>query len=102
MDADKNNIDELNKSVQESRDISYGGCRYRLSYDRYENPCSKKKTSVKVSSVLLTLGLVAVFVALGFFILRYYNSGVADYYDKRSDDAVTASFQSFLPIDISY
>lgn len=99
MDADKNNIDELNKTVPENLDISYGGCRYRLSYDRYENPC-RKKMAVKVSSVLLTLGLVAVFVALGFLILRYYNSGVTDYYDKSvSDDAVTASFQSFLPHD---
>lgn len=100
VNTDRKNTEELNTSASERPDISYGGCRYRLSYDRYENPCRKKRTAIKPSSVLLTIGIVAVFVAVGFFILRYYNRSVKDFYEKSpSDDVVAANFQSFLPPD---
>lgn len=100
VSTDKKSAEKLNTSTSERPDISYGGCRYRLSYDNYENPCRKKKAAIKPSSVLLTIGIVAVFVAVGFFILRYYNRSVKDFYEKSpSDDVVAANFQSFLPPD---
>lgn len=98
MNIDNKNAEELNTSTSERPDISYGGCRYRLSYDHYENPCRKKKC-VRVSSVLLTVCIVAVFFAVGFFILRYYNRNVKNYYNKTPSNDGVANFQSFLPPD---
>lgn len=99
VNTENKNTEELNTAQTERPDVSYGGCRYRLSYDHYENPC-RRKTTVKASSVLLTVGIVAVFVAVGFFILRYYNRNVRDCYSKTSgDDAVAANFQSFIAPD---
>lgn len=81
VNADNKNAEEHNTSTSERPDISYGGCRYRLSYDLYENPCRRKR-KLKASSVFLTVGIVALFVAVGFFILRYYNRNIKDYYEK--------------------
>ena len=101
MNTDNKNAEEHNTSTSERPDISYGGCRYRLSYDRYENPCSRKR-KLKASSVFLTVGIVALFVAVGFFILRYYNRNIKDYYEKTApDDAAAINFQSFLTPDTS-
>lgn len=99
VNTDNKSAEKLNTSTSERPDISYGGCRYRLSYDNYENPCRRRR-SVRASSVFLTVGIVAVFVAVGFFILRYYNRNIRSYYEKTApDDPVAANFQSFLPPD---
>lgn len=66
VNTDNKNAEEHNTSTSERPDISYGGCRYRLSYDLYENPCRRKR-KLKASSVFLTVGIVALFVAVGFF-----------------------------------
>ena len=101
VNTDNKNAEEHNTSTSERPDISYGGCRYRLSYDRYENPCRRKR-NLKASSVFLTVGIVALFVAVGFFILRYYNRNIRDYYEKTApDDAAAINFQSFLTPDTS-
>ncbi len=87
---------EKNTDQSEVRDPeAYGGCHYRLSYDKYQGIVAK--TQEKRSRLAVVLLVIVVFVLLGFFIMRYYEQAVGRIF---SDSATTtrsasANFQSY-------
>mgnify|MGYP000308921522 CR=1 FL=1 len=97
MNGNDKNGREQNAVVMERPDSAYGGCRYRLSYDKYENNGSQKikGKSFKLSSLFIAVAVFAIFIALGFFILKYYNNTVSRIYSGTSGASKTAaSFQA--------
>lgn len=65
--------------------------------DKYENNGSQKikGKSFKLSSLFIAVAVFAIFIALGFFILKYYNNTVSRIYSGTSGASKTAaSFQA--------
>ncbi len=102
MNGNDKNGREHSAVVMEKTDSAYGGCRYRLSYDKYENTGIQKLKgkSCRPSSVFAAVVIFAVFIALGFFILKYYNNTVSRIYSGAAGTSKTAaSFQAVAATD---
>ena len=97
MSTNDNSGMELNATTTENADSVYGGCRYRLSYAKYENSVSPKAKSsrIKLSTVIIAVIMFAFFVSLGFFIMRYYNKTVSNIY--KETDSVSQNSAVFQP-----
>ena len=67
-------------ALKEPRNNSaYGGCRYRLAYDKYDEPFGNETVGARSSRgtrILIAAALFVLFFALGFFSYRYYLTSV--------------------------
>ena len=63
---------ENEKTEQNPTDPVFGGCQYRLSYEKTER--HEEKKSVRPSSVIMVIVIVILFVAAG-VIIFFYNRG---------------------------
>lgn len=89
---------EASASAVEKNDSAYGGCRYRLTYDKYEGAASAKEPRKprRPLSILIAVVVFFVFVASGFFIMRYYDTKVSRIISGSGASAKTVvNFQSY-------
>ena len=86
-----------NKGNSIDTENSYGGCKYRLKYDKYENK-NNSGHKVNVKSVIITIIAFIVFAVLGYVIIKSYSSSVSKIYDDESQTVaeVDAVFPSLL------
>ena len=79
---------EKSKSVS-AEAATYGGCSYRLTYDRYQkrHSAEDKKTSCKevrhacgvAAAIVVAL---AIFAALGLLIFNYFSTGIRRHFES--------------------
>ena len=62
---------------------SYGGSKYRLSYDKYQN--GKVKSKIKGRSLVAAILIIAVFAVVGYFIVKYYINSMEAYDNSITD-----------------
>ena len=92
MGTDNNNFRDT------QTDHTYGGSKYRLSYDHAENRCKRAKSlGIKPGAVVLIVIMTALFLVFTYFALKHYKDTVKELYNQESDDTdkgTSADFQS--------
>ena len=76
--TDTNSADEL----QSRQAVTYGGCRCRLDYDRYECGDIKKpapETKKTVASAAVILLFIFIFISVGILIYRSFFNNIHEY-----------------------
>ncbi len=84
-------------------DSSYGGSKYRLSYDHAVNKKNKKKNkAVAVRTFVTVLLAVIILAAVAIFVLKYYEDEIRKIYSSETTDeeskGAEADFQSSVNI----
>jgi len=94
----KNTNSQTQTAEPYSTGESYGGSRFRIDYDRYENPHTQKKQPPRPSSILVGLLIFVVFLLLGILINRYYQKGMTENTVEKEDGntPITAAFQCYF------
>lgn len=73
-----------NENYNMNKDASYGGCKYRLSYDAVEikpnNNVSPKGR--RALNTAIAISLIAFFIIFGVFIFSYYKNAIKGIFDK--------------------
>ena len=79
--------------------VSYGGSRYRLSYDKYQG--ASEKTKIRRTRIVTIFLVIVAFLVLGAMIYRYYENSVRRFFSENTGAANTASanFQSYHTIE---
>lgn len=84
-------------------DSSYGGSKYRLSYDHAVNKKNKKKNKAAAVRTFVTVLLaVIILAAVAVFVLKYYKDEIRKIYSSETTDEenkdAEANFQSSVSI----
>ena len=84
-----------NKNTELSEDkasASYGGSRYRLSYDKLQK---KSKEPPKTSRLGIFLIVISILAALGLLTIWYFDMSLAQIFSPDKDSDTTSGFHSF-------
>lgn len=84
-------------------DSSYGGSKYRLSYDHAVNKKNKKKNKAgAVRTFAIVLSAVLLLIAVGIIVLKHYEDEIKKIYSSETTDeeneGAEADFQSSVNI----
>ncbi len=85
-------------------DHTYGGSKYRLSYDHAEGRNRRKKTRIRLGVVVIIAAAAVLFAVLTYFTLKHYKDTVKELYDGRNTDTgadAEADFQSSVNIIVN-
>ena len=99
---------EFNNKIDPSQDIrirqtkaaTFGGGKYRIDYDRHQNPSSKAETddakkNRSILTVVAALVCLFAFILCGVLILRYFESSIRTKIDSSNENySLVACYES--------
>lgn len=81
-------IEKVVEQQNDSMDSSYGGCRYRLRYDRYEGKQKRLPTifsfRLRPFGIFITVSVVVIFLVLVTLTVFYFKAAVSRFFRTES------------------
>ena len=85
-------------------ECSYGGSKYRLTYDHAEGKNRRNKTKIRLRTVVIIFAMIVLFLVFTYFALKHYKDTVKELYDSGdtdTDEATDADYQSSVNIVVN-